>query len=67
MATKQPAVFGVRTNHTSEVNKPECEAWNLFIRWCSHVPIGSKVELLCGDKIVASLNLQPAARLLTEG
>lgn len=50
-----PAVFAVRAEDRIESNKVERDAWNLFLKWCSQVPEGTKVELLKHDRVIAWL------------
>ena len=50
-----PAIFSVKSEDRVEANKIEREAWQLFLKWCSSVPQGAKVELLRHDRVIAKL------------
>ena len=50
-----PPIFAVRADDKLEANKDEREAWALFLRWCSRVPEGTRVELLRHAKVIAFL------------
>jgi hypothetical protein len=65
-ARERPTIFGVRSEDRFVVNKPEHDAWHLFLRWCSHIPEGTKVELLRHDKVVACLLSAGTGKLLDD-
>jgi hypothetical protein len=54
-AGQLPAIFSVKAEDRVEANQIERDAWQLFLKWCSQVPQGTKVELLRHDKVIARL------------
>jgi hypothetical protein len=50
-----PADFTVKAEDKIEANQIEHDAWSMFLKWCSAVPGGTKVELMRGDRVVAWL------------